>query len=162
MTAALAEWHVVSEAIARGDQVVTIRSGAVDESSFWLYPGWARQSEAGIKRSWHGELSRSNRERRSDHRVPVRCHCRVEGWWEVTDQRRLEAIDAAHLWRDLHAPATVILVRASALVEPFLATGGEARDGWVELAEEPPSDALVPSLTDEAFALHAARIRGAL
>ena len=47
MTFAPTEWHVVVEAIARGDQVLTLRKGGVDDkpfavagSTFWLYPEW--------------------------------------------------------------------------------------------------------------------------
>ena len=45
------EWHVVVEAIARGDQVLTIRKGGIHEkpfavagTQFWLYPTWEHSS----------------------------------------------------------------------------------------------------------------------
>ena len=48
---ALKEWHVVSEAIARGDQVLTIRKGgirekefAVEGAQFWLFPTWEHEN----------------------------------------------------------------------------------------------------------------------
>ena len=58
-----------------------------------------------------------------------------------------------------------LLVRAEALVEPFVLRPSDAYGGcksWVELESEPPAADLLPSLTDEAFDLFAAAVRDAL
>ena len=170
MTAALKEWHISAEAIARGDQVIIVRDdrdGEVGDvgTTFWLYPTWEHQTAEGVKRAWHGELARSNRERRADGRVPIRCHCTIEDAWHVADEGVLAALDVAHLRASgtIGAPVTVLLVRASALVEPHLVAPAADGDGaWAELDPAPSPDGLVPALTDDAFALHAARVRGAL
>ena len=144
--------------------MITIRSDAPEARSFWLYPTWGEQAEGSIKRAWHGELARSNRERRADGRVPVRCHCTVEETWEVSDPATLKALDPTHLWADVRPPATVVLLRASALVEPCLVepAAGEDDQPWAALTIEPSVADLIPALTDDAFALHAARVRGAM
>jgi hypothetical protein len=172
MTLALKEWHVVSEAIARGDQVLTLRKGGIREkafvvpgSAFWLLPTWEHQAPAEVKRAWHGELGRSNRERRADGRLPVRCHCELAAAWDVTEPAVLAELDRWHLWTPAYAesrlrwrpgkPLSVLLVRASALLEPALLPPSEHYAGctsWVELEEE-PSGKLIPSLTDDAFAM---------
>jgi hypothetical protein len=182
VTRALKEWHVVAEAIARGDQVLTLRKGgigekafAVADTTFWLYPTWEHQADAEVKRAWQGELARSNRERRLDGRIPIRCRCTVAGAWEVTDAATLDALDGLHLWSRSYVearlgwrptkPLTALLLRSSALVEPVLLDPAEAYGGcrsWIELQSVPAEADLIESLTDDAFALHADRVRAVL
>ena len=182
MSLALKEWHVVAEAIGRGDQLVTIRKGGIAEKAFalagaefWLFPTWEHQRAEQVKRAWHGELARSNRERRGDGRIPLRCHCTAVAAWELTQGDALDALDGTHLWtRDYVTarlnwrptkPLTVVLLRASALVEPTLVAASDAYGGcrsWVELDDELPVGSVVPSLTDDAFALHAGAVHAAL
>ena len=179
MTRALKEWHVVSEAIARGDQVITLRKGGIGEkefavaaTTFWLYPTWEHQTALEVERAWHGELARSNRERPTGETIPLRCHCSVEGAWEVTDEATLASVAPFHLWTSLYAqerlawrptqPLTVLLLRASALVDPFPLPASEAYGGcrsWIDLDVAPDNGLLIPSLTDDAFSLHADRVR---
>ena len=182
MTLALKEWHVVVEAIARGDQVLTLRKGGIGEkafavagSAFWLYPNWEHQQAAEVKRAWHGELARSNRERPTDGAIPIRCRCTVEAAWELTDGDHVDALDGWHLWTKAYAesrlkwrptkPLTVLLLRAEALIEPFPLQPDEAYAGckaWVELAEEPPAGELIPALTETAFEMRSAAVHEAL
>jgi hypothetical protein len=182
VTLALEEWHVVVEAIARGDQVLTLRNGGIGEkpfavagSSFWLYPSWEHQEAAAVKRAWHGELSRSNRERPTDGMIPIRCHCSVDAAWEVSDGDQLAALDGWHLWTNASIdsrlqwqpsnPLTVLLLRAAALIDPFPLRPDEAYGGsesWIELLEEPSGDALIPALTDVAFDMRSAAVHEAL
>jgi hypothetical protein len=181
VTLALKEWHVVAEAIARGDQVLTLRKGGIGEtefavagSAFWLCPNWEQQP-AEVKRQWHGELARSNRERPTDGTLPVRCHCTVEAAWELTSADQLSALDTWHLWTPAYAesrlewrptkPLTVLLLRAAALIEPFPLQPDEAYGGcksWIELLEEPPTEQLIPALTDTAFDMRSIAVHEAL
>jgi hypothetical protein len=182
VTLALKEWHVVVEAIARGDQVLTIRKGGIGEkafavagSAFWLYPNWEHQQAPEVKRAWHGELARSNRERPTDGTIPLRCHCTVDAAWEVSDGDQLAALDGWHLWTRAYAesrlkwrptkPLTVLLLRAAALIDPFPLRADEAYGGcksWIELLEEPAAEALIPALTDVAFDMRSAAVHEAL
>jgi hypothetical protein len=182
VTLALKEWHVVAEAISRGDQVITVRKGGVREkpfavagSSFWLYPNWEHQEAAEVKRAWHGELARSNRERPTDGHIPIRCRCTVEAAWELTDAEQLAGLDRWHLWTPVYAearlewrptkPLTVLLLRAWSLIEPFRLAPDPSYGGstsWIELAEEPPTAELIPALTDTAFSLRADAIEEVL
>jgi hypothetical protein len=178
MTLALKEWHVAGEAIARGDQVVTLRKGGIREkafavpgTAFWLFPTWEHQRATELKRAWKGELARSNRERRTDGRIPIRCHCELTAAWELRDLDLLEGLDRWHPWTTEYAasrlawrpgkPLTVLLLRAAALLEPFPIAPSDAYDGcrsWVELEVE-PEGRLIPSLTDAAFERRATLIR---
>lgn len=182
MTLALQEWHVVVEAIARGDQVLTLRNGGIGEKSFavagtafWLYPNWEHQQATEVKRQWHGELARSNRERPTDGHIPIRCRCTVEAAWELTDADQLAALDGWHLWTPAYAesrftwratqPLTVLLLKAASLIEMFPLEPDEAYAGcksWVELAEDPPTHDLIPALTDTAFEMRSVAVHEAL
>jgi hypothetical protein len=181
VTLALEEWHVVVEAIARGDQVLTLGKGggekalSVAGSAFWLFPSWQRQQASDVQRAWHGELARSNRERPVDGTIPIRCHCSVEAAWELTDADQLATLDGWHLWTpgyvrsrlesDPTKPLTVLLLRASALIEPFAVQPSEAHtvvESWVELSAEPPTADLIPALTDTAFQMRSVAVHEAL
>lgn len=179
---ALKEWHVAAEAIARGDQVVTLRKGGIREkefavrgSRFWLFPTWEHENEAQVKPAWRTELRRSLAERRADGRIPIRCRCTVAAAWELSEPEALETIDGFHLWTPAYAeerlswrprkPLSVLLLRAEALVEPVLLDPDAAYGGcrsWLELEAAPSEADLLPSLTDDAFELHAARVRSLL
>jgi hypothetical protein len=179
---ALKEWHVVCEAIARGDQVLTLRKGgirekefAVEGARFWLFPGWEHENAAELKRAWHGELSRSQREQPPDSRIPIRARCTVVEAWELADAAAVAALDPFHPWTPEYAvqrlrwrpskPLIALLLRAEALVEPVMLAPSEAYGGcrsWVEIDADPPVDQLLPSLTDEAFALFSGAVRDAL
>lgn len=189
MALALKEWHVVSEAIARGDQVITVRKGGIHEKAFgveggafWLFPNWEHQTAAEVKPAWHGELARSDAERPAPGIVPIRARCEVVRTWELdaradgpAAERLLAALDRFHLWTTATLierlvwrptkPLVVLLVRASALPDPVLIERTEAHGGcrsWVEVPDDLPVDALLPSLTDDAFARWAAAVTAAI
>ena len=182
MTLALKEWHVVAEAIARGDQVITIRKGGIREKDFaveradpWLYPTWEHETADQVKPAWEDELGRSHAARPADGRIPIRCRCTVVEAWELTESAPLESLSDLHLWTASSVeerlrwrprkPLRVLLLRASALVEPLLLDPSPAYGGcrsWLELEREPDADLLVPSLTDDAFERAADDVRSRL
>ncbi len=182
MTPALKEWHVVAEAIARGDQVITIRKGGIREKDFavegtepWLFPTWAHETADQVKPEWCRALERSQAARPADGRIPVRCRCTVVEAWELTESRPLEALADLHGWTATYVeerlrwrprkPLRVLLLRAAALASPLHLDPSEAYEGcrsWVKLAREPDPALLVPSLTDEAFEWAADEVRSRL
>lgn len=188
MALALKEWHVVSEAIARGDQVLTVRKGGIREKafgveggSFWLFPNWEHQAAAAVKPAWHGELARSDAERPAPDVVPLRARCDVVRTWELdagdrsTAERMLTALDRFHLWTTATLverlvwrptkPLVVLLVRAFALPEPAAIARTEEHGGcrsWVEVPDDLPAASLLPSLEEEAFARWSGAVERAL
>jgi hypothetical protein len=179
---ALKEWHVVTEAIARGDQVLTIRKGGIREkafhlrgSSFWLFPSWEHEAPAETKRAWHADLSQSLGARPAADTVPLRARATVADAYEISDADALAALDRFHLWTPAYVeerlkwrptkPLTVLVLRAEAMVEPvslpLLASYGGCKS-WVELETAPTGGPLLPSLTDAAFALFRTAVRDAL
>ena len=128
-----------------------------------------------MKRAWHGELSRSNRERRPTAPSPIRCRCTVEAAWELTDVDQLAALDGCHLWTaDLRRGAPPVAAEQAAdgaaaarggADRAVLRAAGDAYGGcksWVELPEEPPAVDLIPALTDTAFEIRSLAVRDAL
>ena len=181
---ALKEWHVVAEAVGRGDQVLTIRRGGIREnaisvrgSSFWLFPSWEDESAADTKRAWHAELSHSLAARPTDSVVPIRTRATVIDAYELLDAEALAALDDFHLWTASYIeerlrsrpakPLSVLVLRAESLLEPVLIPDlpryGRCTS-WVELESDPLArgDAFLPALTDTAFALFRTAIADSL
>jgi len=179
---ALKEWHVVTEAIARGDQVLTIRKGGIREkafhlrgSSFWLFPSWEHEAPEETKRVWHAELSHSLGARPSAAIVPVRARATVVDAYEVSDPDAVASLDRFHLWTPAYVverlrwrptkPLSVLVLRAEAMVEPaelpLLERYGGCRS-WVELEADPVDGTLISALTDTAFELFRTGVRDAL
>src|SRR5438105_4484492 len=82
----------------------------------------------------------------------------------LDDPAEVDALDRFHVWTPAYMherlgwrprkPLWAVVVRAYARAEPVLVPRDPAFDGcrsWVELAEEPEEDGLLPALTDEAF-----------
>ena len=179
---ALKEWALAAEAAARGDMLVTLRKGGIREKEFlvqgerfWLLPTYEHQNAEQTKPIWRRELDAVGAARPADGQVPLRCLCQVHAAHALEDERAVAALAPFHPWTPAYTqerlgwrprkPLWAIVLRAYALAEPFWIDADPAYGGcrsWVELAVEPPEDALVPALTDEAFGLHAARVDEAL
>ncbi len=75
-----------------------------------------------MKRAWHGELARSNRERPTDGTDPDPLPVHGRGGVGAHRRRQLAALDGWHLWTPVYAesrlewrptkPLTVLLLRA--------------------------------------------------
>jgi hypothetical protein len=181
---ALKEWAVAAEAVARGDMLVTLRKGGIREKEFlvrgerfWLLPTYEHQNAAQTKQVWHRELDalQAHAPRSDAPQVALRCLCEVHAAHALEDARQVDALDRFHVWTPAYMqerlgwrprkPLWAVVVRAYARAEPLLVPRDPAFDGcrsWVELAEEPPEEDLLPALTDEAFALHVELVESAL
>lgn len=179
---ALKEWHVVTEAMARGDQVLTIRKGGIREkafhlegSSFWLFPSWEHEAPGETKRAWHADLSHSLGARPTDGTVPLRARATVVDAYEISDHAALAALDGFHLWTPAYVeerlkwrptkPLSVLVLRAEAMVEPLslpLLPSYGGCTSWVELESSPVGGPLLASLTETAFDLFRTAVREAL
>jgi hypothetical protein len=162
------EWAFAAEAVARGDVLLLLddenasAQSADPGDSLWLLPSWRNERPEAVKRSWWAEISRSNRERPSGGSVPVRCLCDIVSAHALDDGAR-RRIAAFHPWSRERAQRArrALLVRAFAR-PPAPLDAAQGSDAYVELAEDPPADGLLPCLTDDAFALHRAAIEGTL
>jgi hypothetical protein len=159
------EWAFATEAIARGDLLLLLDDEAAAQhrvdpgDRLWLLPSWRSEREEAVKRSWWAEISRASRVRPADGTVPLRCLCEVVAT-HALDEGSRQRLAPFHPWSSegVRAARRALLVRARARAAPIRLAPPE-RDGlYVELADEPPVDDLLPALTDEAFALHRAPI----
>jgi hypothetical protein len=157
------QWAFATEAIARGDLLLLLDDEAAAEhpvdpgDRFWLLPSWRSQSPDTVKRSWWPEVSRSHRARTGDGTVPLRCLCEVVTKHALGEEAR-RRIAPFHPWSSEGASSArrALLVRAQARPEPLTLPRTEFDSTYLELADEPAAEGLLPALTDEAFALHRA------
>jgi hypothetical protein len=159
------EWAFATEAIARGDLLLLLDDEAAAAQpvttgdGLWLLPSWRNERPEAVKRSWWAEITRANRALPADGRVPVRCLCEVVATHALDDEAR-RRIAPFHPWSRERASGAqrALLVRASARVSP-ISVGRPPGDGtYVELTLAQSEDGMLPTLTDEAFALHRAPI----
>jgi hypothetical protein len=159
------EWAFAAAAVARGDLLVLLEGGiAVSRpvatgDRFWLLPSWRSERPEAVKRTWWPELSRAHRERPDDGVVPLRSLCSVVSTHQLDSTARAR-IAHLHPWSSAYAERAerALVVRAHARAEAFRLPFEERDDRYAELPEDPPEEALLPALTDEAFALHRGRL----
>jgi hypothetical protein len=162
-TAARWEWAFATDAIARGDLLLLLDDERASEhpaepgDRLWLLPSWRSQSPDAVKRSWWAEISRSHRDRPMDGSVPVRCLCEIVTA-HALDEGSRRRIAPFHPWSPDGASGArrALLVRAEAGPEPISLPRPEQAETYLSLPLGPAEDALLPALTDEAFALHRA------
>src|SRR5262249_20298104 len=108
-------------------------------------------------------------------RIALRCLCEVRAAHPLEDASQVEALEPFHLWTAGYAaerlgwrprkPLWALVLRAYARPQPLLVPHLQAYDGcrwWPQLEHDPSEDGLLPALTADAFALHAARVEQAL
>jgi len=172
MDAAFKEWAVVVEAIGRGDQIVIMRKGGIDEGEhgfeikhgkFWLFPTRFHQQRdmvvADAAKAWPGKTLKTDHDK-----VTIQYACEVVTHIELNAIEQIARLRGQHIWKDevlikrmtsgdrncLHA----LLVRTFSLPQPLNIPVHEAYAGcksWIQLQTEPSSDLLTPVLDDEAF-----------
>ena len=159
------EWAFAVDAVARGDLLVLLDGGAAmthpvaPGDRFWLLPSWRSEGPECVKRSWWPELSRAHRERRADGAVPLRTLCSVVAS-DPLDASTRSRIAGLHPWSPAYAEQAgrVLVVRAQARAEALPVELAQGDERYASLTADPTEDDLLPALTDEAFALHRARL----
>ena len=172
MDAAFKEWAVVVEAIGRGDQIVIMRKGGIDEGEhgfeikhgkFWLFPTRFHQQRdmvvADAAKAWPGKTLKTDHDK-----VTIQYACEVVTHIELNAIEQIARLRGQHIWKDevlikrmtsgdrncLHA----LIVRPLSLPEPFSIPMHETYAGcksWIQLQAGPSSDLLTPVLDDESF-----------
>ena len=156
MPLVLAQPALAVEAVARGDQLFVIAAAPpADERAFWLAPASSDLAADERARSWIGEEPVDG---------SIRCRCSPHDVLALTAGRaaalaRLGVWSAAAL--AALAGSSIVVVRAAVTMEGLATDVQAAAGGWWESAEAPVEVGLLPALTDEAFALHRARVLAA-
>jgi hypothetical protein len=159
------EWAFATEAIARGDLLLLLDDEAAAEhpldpgDRLWLLPSWRSERPEAVKRSWWPEISRASSAQANDGSVPVRCLCEIVTT-HALDEGARRRLNPFHPWSSEGASTArrALLVRAEARPEPIALVCPAIGEAYVELADEPSGDGLLPALTAEGFALHRAPI----
>ncbi|MDA7629137.1 DUF1802 family protein, partial [Verrucomicrobia bacterium] len=105
MEAAFKEWRVVVDALGRGDQIVIMRKGGIDEGEngfeikhhqFWLFPTLFHQQKdfvipiAARHMTLHPD----------DPIIPIQYHCEVVAHYELTQLEQIKKMRGQHVWKD--------------------------------------------------------------
>lgn len=182
------EWSFVCEALGQGVQTLILRKGGIHEGKkgfqfqhqdFWLFPTGFHAQEGQLK--WLPEdpetVAVPKDEERSE--VKLRYFAKTEAIWKLNDWDKVDRLRDLHVWEDqvlrerfawdeescIHlALVRVYRLDQAAMWEfPYLKSYGGCRS-WLKLPEEGAAlqAALVPVLSDEAYAALAAKIRAAV
>ena len=173
MNAAFKEWEVVVEALGRGDQIVIMRRGGLDEGpngfevmhqKFWLFPTrFHQQSEMVVPEAMRDRLP-SGPAGNDPATVSIQFACEVVTHLELSRIDQIARLRGQHVWKDevlikrmtsgdrnsLHA----LLVRVFKLQDPrSMPMHGDYAGckSWTQLHSAPNESKLQPVLDDASF-----------
>ena len=173
MEAAFKEWNVIVNALGRGDQVVIMRKGGIDEGEngfeikhkrFWLFPTQFHQQKEMVIPSAAEHMTVGSSIDSDSQSIPIQCHCEVVAHFELTQIEQIARLRNQHVWKDevliqrmtsgpqnqLHA----LIVRISKLPNPIEiqmhADYGGCRS-WIELKETLDPTNAVPVMDEMTF-----------
>ena len=145
------------EAITRGDQLFALAATPPPRRDpFWLAPAVEELADRELSRSWLSERSADG---------AIRCHCEPHEAIELT-AANAQLLAPLGVWNAqalaVRAGATIVIVRAWATLEGTRPAPPATVGGWTHLETPPDLSTLLPALTDDAFAVHRARVLAAL
>lgn len=151
---ALKEWASLVEAIGRGEQLLLVRKGGIDDPGegfqlkhreFFLYPTWEHQKPELLRPPFQGRVKPPA----DPAHVPLQVYAGVALQKEVKDLSRLTRLEKYHIWspeffKERQAykpelPTQVLVVRAFRLKAPVshpVAPEYAGCKSWVELSGE--------------------------
>lgn len=183
MRTAFKEWAIVVDALGRGEQILILRKGGIDEGKggfqvehprFWLFPTLFHQQRESVI---------STAQKRFDEiapHFPPADRMRIDFMAQVAEWRRLESLSQAqalrgqHIWtdavieerfewgrsRNIFALAVQVFRLPQAVELPMLPAYGGCKS-WIELDADLPTKEAVSVLSETAFAEKLERFRNA-
>jgi len=184
MRTAFKEWAVVVDALGRGEQIIILRKGGIDEgrggfaiehSRFLLFPTLFHQQRDSVIPSAQSRFDSISA------KLPPADRVRIEYFCDVVASQPLDSLDTArnlhgqHIWRDevvaerfdwsqrkgIHALAVRVHRLAVPMELPVIASYGGCKS-WMELDQEIATDTASPILPDEVFNRKLAEFTAAL
>ncbi|HEV2093757.1 MAG TPA: DUF1802 family protein [Rubrobacter sp.] len=166
----LKEWAVTVEALERGATALVVRKGgirekafAVPKTRFLLLPGYEHQRPELIKPEYRGIMDEIP-DLTDDGPLRFSSFAEVEGAYEISEARDLEALNDHHMWTHEYAesrfkwrpkkPLTVLVLRTYVLAETVELPYREGYGGcksWIELEESVSVEGARPALSEEDF-----------
>jgi hypothetical protein len=166
----LKEWAVTVRALERGDTALVVRKGgirekafAVPKTRFLLLPGYEHQRPELIKPEFRHIMDEIP-DLTDDGPLRFSSFAEVEGAFEISEARDLEALNDHHMWTHQYAesrfkwrpkkPLTVLVLRTYVLPETVELPYREGYGGcksWIELEDPVSVEGARPALSDEEF-----------
>ena len=166
----LKEWAVTVEALERGATALVVRKGGIGEKAFavpktrfLLLPGYEHQRPELIKPEYRGIMDEIP-DLTDDGPLRFSSFAEVEGAYEISEARDLEALNDHHMWTHGYAesrfkwrpkkPLTVLVLRTYVLAETVELPYREGYGGcksWIELEESVSVEGARPALSEEDF-----------
>jgi hypothetical protein len=166
----LKEWAVTVRALERGDTALVVRKGgirekafAVPKTRFLLLPGYEHQRPELIKPEFRHIMDEIP-DLTDDGPLRFSSFAEVEGAFEISEARDLEALNDHHMWTHEYAesrfkwrpkkPLTVLVLRTYVLPETVELPYREGYGGcksWIELEDSVSVEGARPALSDEEF-----------
>ena len=167
---ALKEWAVTVRALERGDTALVVRKGgirekvfAVPKTRFLLLPGYEHQRPELIKPEFRHIMDEIP-DLTDDGPLRFSSFAEVEGAFEISEARDLEALNDHHMWTHEYAesrfkwrpkkPLTVLVLRTYVLPETVELPYREGYGGcksWIELEDSISVEGARPALSDGEF-----------
>ena len=180
---ALKELSVTVDALAKGEQILLLRKGGIQEtnhhfqvehSGFFLYPTHYHEWEYLLKPDVRTQLDQVNANDEADF-VPLSVYATVTDIIDIDEKSRVLSLDRFHIWMPEYVenrlswkptnPLKVLLLRCYRLMTPIsVPVIAEYRgcQSWVELLEEYPLGESRQVLTEHEFQRQVAEIKTTL
>ena len=184
LNVALKEWAVICDLLLAGRQALLLRKGGIAEwggpgvfelehPRFVLFPSWAHQKPAMIKREWVERVPALD----EPTEIPLRGFAEAARVWRVTDRARFDQLDDLHAWARPYVdmrfgykperPLYLLAVRVHVLAQPKTIRNHAEYEGcrsWVPLraGDEVDESGATPAVDDASLAAVMQRVDAAL
>ena len=174
MRIAFKEWAVIVDALGRGEQILILRKGGINEerggfqvehSRFLLFPTRFHQQRESVSPSAQARFDQIAPAFPAADRVRLEFLAEVVAWKRLDSLAMAEHLRGQHVWRDdviaerfdwgkskiIFALAVKVFRLPHAIERPLLPGYGGCKS-WVELEPDIAIEAAQPVLSDAAFA----------
>ena len=184
MRIAFKEWMIVADALGRGEQIIILRKGGINEgrggfklehSRFLLFPTLFHQQRESVVSSAQLRFDEITRGFPPKDCVRIEFFCDLAGWQRLDSLAAAERLRGQHIWRDeviaqrfdwggerniLALAARVF--RLPEVVELPMREDYRGCKSWIALEQDVSLDGAVPVLSDSGFAEKLTEFQNAL
>ncbi len=182
--AAFKEWASIVEVLGKGEQALILRKGGIHEKGkkfdvaheeFFLFPTFEHQKESDLKPEKADLFRKVLSDKPPSDKLPLRFYCQVVDSFWISEERKLQALQALHVWSWDCVKARFdwgdekgifgIIVRVHSLpqtlVQENLARYGGCRS-WVDLEQPIDLSSTKPVLPAQTFDFYKDKILQAI
>jgi len=184
MRMAFKEWLIVVDALGRGEQIIILRKGGLNEgrggfkaehSRFLLFPTLFHQQRESVVSAAQLRFDEIASSLPPKDCVRIEFFCELAAWQRLDSLAAAERLRGQHIWRDeviaqrfdwgneKNILALAVRVfRVPEVVELPMIEDYRGCKSWIELAQGVPPDGAIPVLSDTGFAQQLAQFSDAL